>query len=426
MVAIGKAKVFRDPVHDTMDWRSEGEVGRLVCALIDQPEVQRLRFVQQLGMASRVFPGAEHSRFVHSLGVAHVARRMLAQMEPTAADDVRARVLSAALLHDLGHGPFSHVFERVFDFHHEDYSRGVILDPSSGVNQVLRAMDDGLPEQVVGLIAGEGPARHTQLVSSQLDADRLDYLLRDAQMTGVVVGRYDLERILLLLRWDEGGVLVDERGWEAVEGYLIARYHMYRLVYFHRTVRAMETMLECLFRRARAVLSPRDPSLDGAPLLRALLAGERLTPSQWVRLREYNALGLIERWQDHDDRVLAVLARGFLERRVLRTVDRVLTDEDEIRHEDELLARIDESLSPDERFLFALDEASHSTYQPYMARHHAGGQPIRVRARSGRVELIEQLSPVVRALGQTATRLRRWHVHPLIVEKVRLLTGVDI
>lgn len=426
MTALGRAKVFRDPVHDTMDWRSEGDVGRLVCTLIDQPEFQRLRFVQQLGMASRVYIGAEHSRFVHSLGVAHVARRMLRQIDAKASDEVRAAVLSAALLHDLGHGPFSHVFERVFDFHHEAYSRAVILDESSGVSRVLRTVDASLPERVVGLIAGEGPARYHQIVSSQIDADRFDYLLRDAKMTGVVVGHYDLERILLLLRADEGGLLIDERGWESVEGYLIARYHMYRLVYFHRTVRALETMLECMFRRARRVVSPSDPSLAAAPQLRALLRGETLDAAQWVRLTEYNALGLIERWAEHSDTVLRVLAKGFLERRVMRTVDRVVDSAEARAEEDELLARIEEGLSPDERDLFALDEASHSTYQPYMARRSSGGQPIRVLARSGRVEPIEQLSPVVRALGQTATRLRRWHVHPLIAEKVRFLTGVDI
>lgn len=426
MVQLGRAKVFRDPVHDTIDWRAEGDVGRLICTLIDQPEVQRLRFVQQLGMASRVYGGAEHSRFVHSLGVAHVARRMLARVEPNASDDVRATVLCAALLHDVGHGPFSHVFERVFDFHHEDYSRAVIESPRSGVHQVLRLVDASLPERVVELIAGGGAPKYNQIVSSQLDADRFDYLLRDSMMTGVVVGRYDLERILLLLRSDDKGLLVDERGWESVEGYLIARYHMYRLVYFHRTVRAMETMLECLFRRARKVVPGNDPSLREYPLLRKLLSAQRLDPEEWMRLREYNALGLMDRWQEHEDRILQVLARGFMERRVMRSVDRVLENDDDRAQEERLLQRLEDGLSPDERDLFSLDEASHSTYQPYIARRQTGGQPIRVLARSGRVELIEQLSPVVRALGQTATRLRRWHVHPLIVEKVRFLTGVDI
>lgn len=426
MVQLGRAKVFRDPVHDTMDWRSAGDVGRLVCTLIDQPEMQRLRFIQQLGMASRVYGGAEHSRFVHSMGVAHVARRMLEQIDSKASEETRAAVLSAALLHDVGHGPFSHVFERVFDYHHEDYSRAILANPDSRVHQVLRLVDDQLPGRVVGLISGHGAPKHNQIVSSQLDADRFDYLLRDALMTGVVVGRFDLERILLLLRSDESGLLVDERGWESVEGYLMARYHMYRLVYFHHTVRALETMLECLFRRARKVVSQNDSSLEAWPELRTLLRGEPLSADEWVRTREYNAFSVIDRWQDHPDRVLRVLARDFLERRPMRSVNRPIASDEDQGYEEDLVARIEEALSPDERDLFALDVASHSTYQPYMARRQAGGQPIRVLARSGRVELIEQLSPVVRALGQTATRLRRWHVHPLIVEKVRFLTGVDI
>src|SRR5690625_4980362 len=119
------------------------------------------------------------------------------------------------------------------------------------------------------MIVGNGPAKYAQIVSSQLDADRFDYLLRDVTMTGVVVGRFDLERLLVLLRADEDGLLVDHRGWEAVEGYLIARYHMYRLVYFRRTVRAAEVMWERLFHRAKATLSPDDPSLEADGAIRS-------------------------------------------------------------------------------------------------------------------------------------------------------------
>lgn len=426
MVVQRRAKLFRDPVHDTIDWKGEGRVGRLVCSLIDQPEFQRLRFIRQLGLASYVFAGAEHSRFVHSIGVAHVARRMLRAVEPEAAEDVRMMTIAAALLHDVGHGPFSHVLERVFSFRHEALSQAIIESPRSGVHRVLANVDPTLPGRVAGLIAGHGAARYGHIVSSQLDADRFDYLLRDVTMTGVVVGRFDLERILVLLRADDEGLLVDRRGWEAVEGYLLARYHMYRLVYFHRTVRAAETMLELLFKRARLVVSASDPALRAHPALRSLWEGTPVDPDAWSGFSEYHAWALIDGWRSHSDSILALLASGLLDRRLLKAVDRSYENDVELKQELEHLERIEQGLSPDELFLFALDEARHSTYQPYVARHHGGGQPIRVVDRMGRIEPIEQVSPIVRTLGQTATRLRRWYVHPLIVEKVRTITGVDI
>lgn len=425
MTVFHGAKLFRDPVHDTINWKDEGDVGALACALIDQPEFQRLRFVRQLGLASLVFPGAEHSRFVHSIGVSHLARRMLARIEPNAADGLRAQVIGAALLHDVGHGPFSHVLERVFRFRHEGLSRQIVLDETTGVHRVLRRVDASLPQQVADMIVGKGPARYAQIVSSQLDADRFDYLLRDVMMTGVVVGRFDLERLLVLLRSDDEGLLVDHRGWEAVEGYLIARYHMYRLVYFHRTVRAAEVMLERLFQRARDVLAPDDASIEKGGVIAQLLRGEDICPRAWMRFTEFHAWAQIDRWSDHSDRVLALLAEGLLERKLFKAIERYIVTEEDSKKDLAMLAAIDEGLSPDERSLFAMDEASDATYQPYVASGKGHGHPIRIVDRRGRISLIEQVSPVVHTLGQTATHLRRWYVHPLIFDKVRALSGLD-
>lgn len=419
------AKLFRDPVHDTINWKDEGALGALICTLIDQPEFQRLRFVRQLGLASFVFAGAEHSRFVHSIGVAHIARRMLARIEPNAPEHLRAQVIGAALLHDVGHGPFSHVLERVFDFRHESISRQIVLDERSGLHRVLRGVDPELPQQIADMIVGKGPAKYAQIVSSQLDADRFDYLLRDVMMTGVTVGRFDLERLLVLLRADEDGLLVDHRGWEAVEGYLIARYHMYRLVYFHPAVRAAEVMLERLFFRAKSVLSPDDPSLDPDGAIAQLLRGETICPHTWARFTEFKAWAQIDRWRAHSDRILALLAEGLLQRNLFKTIERTLESEEDSRKDLAIFETIDEGLTLDERTLFAMDEASHATYQPYVAGESGFGNAIRIVDRRGRISLIEHVSPVVHTLGQTATRLRRWYAHPIIFDKVHALSALD-
>lgn len=418
-----RARLYRDPVHDTINWKDEGAVGGVISALIDTPEMQRLRHVRQLGMAASVFHGAEHSRFAHSLGVAHLARRMLARIAPDADESTRLTVAAAALLHDIGHAPFSHVLERVFGFHHEGYSRALIEDEHSAVSQVLRSVDPQLPAAVSSLVAGKGPGAHAAIISSQLDADRCDYLLRDAHMTGVAVGRFDLERILVTLHADERGLLVDLRSWEAVEGYLLARYHMYRLVYFHRTVRAAETMLERMFARAR-MLSERGEELqmaDAHPALVALMEGRDVAPSQWARFAEFHAWTVVDRWREHDDLVLRTLASGLLERRLLKGWMREVGDAESLERDDALVTHIRANLSEAEGFLFAVDDANHAPYRPYVAGGQSSELPLRLIDRSGRIRVIEEVSPIARTLGETAMKLRRWYVHPLIADRVRQL-----
>src|SRR4051812_20030513 len=236
-------KIIRDPVHDVIAFHSERPTDALLFRLLNAAEFQRLRRIRQLGMAHLAYPGADHSRYSHSLGVMETARKMLQQLSRShkidPADELVA--LCAALLHDLGHGPFSHVFERVTGVHHERLGQRVILDPQSEVHRILIQHDKLLPERIVGLLRGR-PKRtiFSDVLSSQLDADRLDYLLRDTRMTGSGYGDYDLNWLLHALTCDpvSGRLAVTLKGISAVEAYLQSRYHMYRNVYFHKVVRA--------------------------------------------------------------------------------------------------------------------------------------------------------------------------------------------
>ncbi len=416
---LPSAKTFRDPVHDIITWKDAGAVGRLVCALVDTAEMQRLRHIRQLGLASFVYHGAEHSRFAHSVGVSHVARRMCDSLQVT--DELqRATIIGAALLHDVGHAPFSHAMERVFGFDHEDYSARVILDEATEVNRVLRSMDAALPTRIVELLGSPSSDYRKAIISSQMDADRFDYLLRDSQMTGIKVGRYDLERILLMLRHDADGLLVDVRAFESLEGYLIARYHMYRLVYFHRTVRAAESMLERLFARARVLLESGDGSMVVSGGLGALMRGEEVGVHAYVRLGDYSAWSLIAEWADHSDPVLSRLARGLLDRRVFRSVDRDLSGAGAEAEDDALVAAVMQELSPQERFLFVVDEARDLPYRPYRASQSTS-QALRLVDGGGRVFPIEERSEVAVALGNSAYRLRRWCYD----SKIRRIAGVS-
>ncbi len=413
---FGKARVFRDPVHDIISFKEDPTLGPIVCALIDTREMQRLRFVRQLGLAHLVFHGAEHSRFAHSLGVAHVARRMTDRLDLD--EDQRLAVICSALLHDLGHAPFSHVMERVFEFRHEERSEAIVLDGDTEVHGVLRAVDPTFPARVAELIGGRTDSWVGDIIASQLDADRADYLLRDGLMTGVKVGQYDLERILLMLDHDDEGLLVEIGGYEAVEGYLIARYHMYRLVYFHRVVRSAEAMLECAFSRARTRIEEGDMGLAPPGTLGSLMRRETVAPSDYADVGDYDAWSLIAAWRDDSDNVLADLCDDLMRRRLFACREREVDDWDD---ELTLVARVREELAANERWYFFADEAGDVPYRPYVPR--ASNQSVRIRGRDGRVFHIEQRSHVARALADAAYRLRRWYYHPMLEAKLRRIVG---
>src|SRR5258708_4754461 len=222
-------KIIRDPVHDVISFRRELPADALLFRLINAREVQRLRRIHQLGMASLAYPGADHSRYSHSLGVMETARKILDQLRRSFPVDEEDETvcLAAALLHDLGHGPFSHVFERVSGIEHEKLTQRLIADPDSDVHRTLAAHDPQLPSLVIRFLRCE-PARTflNDIVASELDADRFDSLLRDTLMTGSRYGDYALRWLLHALTIDPASnrLAVTWKGISAAEDYLQSRY----------------------------------------------------------------------------------------------------------------------------------------------------------------------------------------------------------
>ena len=207
-------KIVRDPVHDIIPFQ-ETPCDKLLLRLIETAEFQRLRRIKQLGMSELVFPGANHNRFAHSLGVMNMARRFLQTLEResgTLPEEQRIAVLTASLLHDVGHGPFSHTFEKVTGESHEARTVEIIQDPDTEVHKCLSEFDPKLPQTLAAFFDEdlEGserdaliPPHLTQVVSSQLDADRFDYLLRDSYATGTQYGRFDANWLLQHLHLDD-------------------------------------------------------------------------------------------------------------------------------------------------------------------------------------------------------------------------------
>lgn len=320
-------RIYRDPVHNIIRLRTDKPLGALVVRLVDAAEFQRLRRIRQLGLALYTYQGAEHSRFAHSLGVLHLMMRVLGRVREDhdlAEEDCTAAVC-AAMLHDVGHGPFSHVMEKVWDFHHETWTVRIVTSEETEVGRLLREYDPKLPRRVADIIEGRfRPRALTQLVSSQLDCDRMDYLLRDSLMTGAKYGVYDLEWILNSLAIDEGGerLFARARGLYAVEEYLQARYYMFRQVYYHRTLRSAEAVLRGTLRRALELTAAgTDVWCAHGTAFERMLRREAPTLADYLEMDDADVLFHIKQWRRADDPILRDLAERFVGRRLFKAVD---------------------------------------------------------------------------------------------------------
>lgn len=315
---LSEEKVFKDPIHNYIHVRD-----RVIWDVIGTREFQRLRRIRQLGTTYLVFHGAEHSRFQHSLGVYEIVRRIVDDVfagRPEWDASERLVTLCAALLHDVGHGPFSHAFENVFDLDHEQFTREIILGPTE-VNDVLSRVSSNFPKQVAEVIEKTYPNKLViSLVSSQIDADRMDYLQRDSFYTGVSYGHFDMERILRVMRPTEEEVVIKTSGMHAVEDYIMSRYQMYWQVYFHPTSRSAEVILTKALHRAKQLYEEEYPFEWVPKSLRAFFE-DRVTVEDYVALDESVLVTAFHMWQQEADPILSDLSDRFLNRRLFQYID---------------------------------------------------------------------------------------------------------
>jgi HD superfamily phosphohydrolase len=324
-----KDRVFRDPVHGLVELKGED---RPIADLVDTFALQRLRRIKQMGFAWLVYPGAEHSRFGHALGALHIAQRVTRKL---GLDPIIARhVKVAALLHDVGHGPFSHAWEHVFvGQSHEHWGARIALEDPE-LHAALDALEPGLPETLNQFWSKHGtPYFARKLVSSQLDVDRLDYLLRDGHYSGAGYATYDLDWIIHALQIanirggdDPLDLVVDyRRGMYAVEQYLFARSYMYAQVYHHKTVRAAEWMFIKVMERF-AELARRGDEPAGLPIAAQMARGGTIGVADYLRLHDASLTAALDAWagltgEPAHDTVLRDLANRLVRRRLFKTFD---------------------------------------------------------------------------------------------------------
>ncbi|WP_214783780.1 HD domain-containing protein [Exiguobacterium sp. S3] len=312
---LSGSKVFKDPVH-----RYIYVYDHLIWELINTKEFQRLRRIKQLGTSFLTFHGAEHTRFHHSLGVYEIARQLVDQFQqyPEWDDRDRELLLAAALLHDVGHGPFSHAFEHVFSVRHEVWTERIILGDTE-VNQVLSEMGVGFAEEVASIINKTHPNRLiVNMLSSQLDVDRMDYLLRDAHFAGVSYGKFDLERMLRVLRPDEDQVVVKQSGMHTIEDYIMRRYQMYWQVYLHPATRSSDLLLKAILERAQELYEGGYEFNMTPKHFLPIFERTGMSLEQYLRLDETVVYFYFQEWMEEDDAILADLASRFVNRRLLK------------------------------------------------------------------------------------------------------------
>ncbi|MHA7611975.1 conserved hypothetical protein [Weissella viridescens] len=398
-----KEKVLRDPVLNEIHVYDQ-----VILDLIATPEFQRLRRVKQLGVTSEVFHGAEHSRFSHSLGVYEIARRIerhLAQFYPTQTNtdglwnpEERLVLLCAALLHDLGHGAYSHTFEHIFNTDHEAYTQEIILSPTTQINAVLKQVASDFPEKVAQVIAKTYPnPQVVQLISSQIDADRMDYLLRDAYFTGATYGEFDLARIIQTIHPYAGGIAFADKGMNAIEDYVVSRYQMYVQVYFHPVSRAMEVLLQHLLERAKSVFENHaERGLSNGFMPKALMPlfeGD-ITLDEYLMIDDSVMLAAISEWRNSDDSVLADLSRRFLNRVPLKSI---VIDE-QTRSLLPQLRELVQTAGFDTQYYTAENDSFDLPYDAYDPKARKPRTQIELRQQNGDLIELSQKSALVQAL----------------------------
>lgn len=390
---LSEEKVFKDPVHRYVHVRD-----RVIWDLVGTKEFQRLRRIKQLGTTFLTFHGAEHSRFNHSLGVYEIVRRIIDDVfagRPEWSDDDRLLTLCAALLHDLGHGPFSHSFEKVFDFDHEDFTQNIVLG-NTEVNAVLKKVSPDFPQQVAEVIAKTSAKKLVvSLISSQIDADRMDYLQRDAYFTGVSYGQFDMERILRVMRPKEDQVVIKKSGMHAVEDYIMSRYQMYWQVYFHPVSRSAEVILTKILHRAKQ-LYENNYSFKNDPVHFYSFFTEQVTLEDYLKLDESIIMYYFQIWQEEDDAILSDLCRRFVNRNLFKYAEFDPAKEYKKLAE---LTRLFEKAGIDPEYYLIVDSSSDLPYDFYRPGEEEERLPIHLLMKNGELKELSRESEIVDAIS---------------------------
>ncbi len=402
---LGKSRTYHDPIHGAITLDGCDRAEALLIQLIDTPEFQRLRRIHQLDIAYFTFHGAEGSRFTHSLGVMSLTRRAfqaIATKYPYL-ETHRTVVLVAALLHDLGHGAYSHASEEIFGSNHEIWTLRLLK--FGKIADVLNSFSPNLINDLEKVFTKKYSLPFVyQLISSQIDCDRLDYLERDSYFTGAKYGQLDLDRILLALRFDpiSQNLVIGRKGIVAIEHYLTVRYFMYLQVYNHAKNLAARFGLEQIFSRAKKLILTDQIFADRTITAWLTQDPQTLTCEEYLASDDIVFAYHIHRWRDSEDVILADLCRRFLDRDLFHATE--ISHFDDIQQQEQLdiwYAKLQaQGLEP--KYYCGIRVSRTKGYSIYR-------QGINIQTEQG-LQDIAKLSPLVQAIAHPIQRA--WLVHP--------------
>lgn len=357
-----KRKIINDPVYGFITINHP-----LIFQIIAHPFYQRLRRISQMALAQLVYPGATHTRLHHSLGAYHLMCNAISELRGkgiSVSEEEEIAVKAAILLHDVGHGPFSHALENVLiqDLHHEEISLKIMQQLNSEFNGALDLTIEIFTNKY------HKPFLH-QLISGQLDVDRMDYLTRDSFYSGVSEGVIGYDRIIKMLCVHNNQLVVEEKGIYSVEKFLVARRQMYWQVYLHKTVLSAEMMLVKIMERVKEIYSNKDSSLKTNSALDFFLSGYKSSDQQLIldnfcSLDDHDVMHAVKVWSKHPDIVLGTLCKNLLKRVLYKTKFQALPFSEELIKEKQEAAIKTHHLSKELAGYFVFTgEASNTTYQ---------------------------------------------------------------
>jgi hypothetical protein len=403
-----KKKIINDPVFGFITIQSE-----FLFDLIEHPYFQRLRRIKQLGLSNIVFPGANHTRFEHAIGASYLmqsAISVLRMKEVEISDDEAEAVTIAILLHDIGHGPFSHALEHslVEGIAHETLSLLFM--------ERLNHQFDGRLSMAIRIFKNEYPKKFLhQLVASQLDMDRLDYLRRDSFFSGVTEGTIGSDRIIKMLNVRDDGLVVEHKGIYSIEKFLIARRLMYWQVYLHKTVLSAEHMLVNVLRRAKELVL-RGDDLYATPALKVFLKNKitlgcfseapfdsgRNLLDLFAELDDNDLISAIKQWQFHGDKILSYLSKAVIDRKLFRIKiqNSPFSEKEVLRMEEQIKGqfKVDEN---EVSYFLIHDSITNNAYA-------AGSDKINILMKSGKVKEINEASDI--NLSNLSQMVRKYFV----------------
>lgn len=312
---LEQVNVFRDPLYGNIKVEFH-----LIMDLINSKEVQRLRRIRQLSGVSLVFHTAEHSRFPHSLGTYEMARRVLvnnSSISSSLSEYEQMVLLTTALLHDIGHGPFSHAFENIFDLPHELMTIKLIQSEKTDVNKVLNKHNKNLINDICDVLSYKHKNHIiSSLISSQIDVDRMDYLSRDSHATGAKYGLIDYERLIRIMDVKDNKLVFKAKGSYTIESYLMSRYHMYWQVYYHPTARSYEVILEAIYLRLKDLQKDNYCIEADVSMLFDTLINHDI--ESYIELDDTYITGIIKQLVKSKDDILSDLCYRFVNRKLYK------------------------------------------------------------------------------------------------------------